>query len=97
MSSDNALGESLSGINTPSLSQNSPKFFSFFRGEKLKEEEVIFNLIKMSCEENGSVIEDKVFKMAQLLNIHPDKYQKIKTRLIESGKISKNGQALSVL
>lgn len=65
-------------------------FFYFFRGENLKEEDVIFNLIRVSCEKDGSVFEDKVFKMAQLLNISPDNYQKITTRLIETGKISRD-------
>jgi len=63
----------------------------------MDEEEIIFNLIKMSCEKDGSVFEEKVFKMAQLLNIHPDKYEKIKNKLIESGKIAKNGSDLMLL
>ena len=63
----------------------------------IKEEEVIFSLIRQGCEENGSVIEDKVFKMAQLLNIQPEKYEKIKTRLLETGKINKDGDQIFLL
>lgn len=62
----------------------------------MNEEEVIFNLIKMGCEETQEpeVGEDKVLKMAQLLNINLEKYQKVKTRLLETGKIGKNGDVL---
>ncbi|MDI6826486.1 MAG: hypothetical protein QMD36_04860 [Candidatus Aenigmarchaeota archaeon] len=60
----------------------------------MKIEDVIFNLIKKENETNGMVYEPKILKMATLLNIHPDKYEKIKERLIEAGKIEKNGLKL---
>ena len=61
-------------------------------------DEIIFDLIKKEKDQSGGFVYDKrIVKMATLLNIHPDKYQKIKTRLIESGKVSKDGQALFLL
>ena len=63
----------------------------------MKAEEVIFNLIKHENERNGGmVLEPKIIKMASLLNIHPDKYERIKERLIESGKVEQNGLKLSL-
>jgi hypothetical protein len=65
----------------------------------MNDEDVIFSLIKMGCEEQdqGKVFEDKVLKMAQLLNINLERYQKVKTRLLETGKIGKNGDDLFLL
>ena len=65
----------------------------------MNDEDVIFNLIKMTCEEQGQneVFEDRVLKMAQLLNINLERYQKVKTRLLESGKIGKSGENLFLL
>jgi len=65
--------------------------------KNINEEEVVLNLIKQGCEEEGSVIEDKVFKMAQILNIHPERYDKIKTKLLETGKINKDGNQIFLL
>jgi hypothetical protein len=58
----------------------------------MKEEQVIFSLIKRDCETNGSTNESKLVKMATLLNIHPDIYQKALERLIESRQIGKHGR-----
>jgi len=64
---------------------------------KVKPEEVIFNLIKNENEKNGGMVyEPRIVKMVTLLNIHPDKYQRIRERLIERGKIAKNGSKLSL-
>lgn len=63
----------------------------------MNEEEIIFNLIKKSCEEGGSALEEKVFRSAMLLNINSERYEKIKAKLIESGKISNDGTKFFVL
>ena len=58
----------------------------------VKVEDVIFNLIKKENERSGGfVYESRIMKMATLLNIHPDQYQRIKSRLIQTGKIEKQG------
>ena len=63
----------------------------------MKPEEVIFNLIKNENEKNGGMVyEPRIVKMVTLLNIHPDKYQRIREKLIERGKIAKNGLKLSL-
>jgi len=63
----------------------------------VKPEEVIFNLIKNENEKNGGMVyEPRIVKMVTLLNIHPDKYQRIREKLIERGKIAKNGLKLSL-
>jgi len=59
-------------------------------------EDVIFSLIKQEKEKNGMVHEPKIIKMATLLNIHPDTYQRIRERLIERGKLAKTGLKLSL-
>ena len=64
---------------------------------KINEEDVVLNLIKQGCEEEGCVIEEKVFKMAQILNIKSENYEKIKTRLLETGKINKDGENIFLL
>jgi hypothetical protein len=63
----------------------------------MKIEDVIFSLIKKENETRGMVYESKIMKMATLLNIHPDTYEKIKERLIENGKIGKSGLKLLLL
>lgn len=63
----------------------------------MKIEEVIFSLIKKEKETNGMIYEPKIMKMATLLNIHPDTYERIKERLIENGKIGKSGLKLLLL
>jgi len=63
----------------------------------VKIEEVIFSLIKKEKETNGMIYEPRIMKMATLLNIHPDTYEKIKERLIEDGKIGKSGLKLHLL
>jgi len=60
----------------------------------LKEEEVILSIIVKECKEKGSIFEERVFKMAQLLNINSDNCHKIRNKLIETGKIGKNGNDL---
>ena len=65
--------------------------------KNINEEDVVLNLIRQTCGENGSVIEDKVFKMAQILNIQPERYEKIKTKLLETGKINKDGNQIFLL
>jgi len=62
----------------------------------VKAEEVVFNLIKQEKEKNGMVYEPRIIKMATLLNIHPDTYQRIRERLIERGKLAKTGLKLSL-
>ena len=62
----------------------------------MEAEEIIFNLIKKENERNGMVYEPRIVKMATLLNIHPDTYERIRQRLIESGKIAKQGLKLSL-
>ena len=64
---------------------------------KINKEDVVLNLIKQGCEEGGCVIEEKVFKMAQILNINSENYEKIKTRLLETGKINKDGENIFLL
>jgi len=62
----------------------------------VKPEDVIFNLIKQENDRNGMVYEPRIVKLATLLNIHPDKYERIRQRLIERGKIAKEGLKLSL-
>jgi len=62
----------------------------------IKVEEVVFNLIKQENEKNGMVYEPRIVKMATLLNIHPDRYERVRSRLIERGKIAKTGLKLSL-
>jgi hypothetical protein len=58
----------------------------------MNDEDVVFNLIKMGCEEKeGQVFEDEILKRVQLLNINLERYQKVKSRLLESGKVLKSG------
>jgi len=63
----------------------------------MNEEDVVLNLIKQGCEKSGCVIEERVFKMAQILNIQPERYEKIKTKLLETGKINKDGGQIFLL
>ena len=63
----------------------------------MKVEDVVFSLIKKEKETKGIVYEPKILKMASLLNIHPDTYERIKERLIETRKIEKNGLKLLLL
>jgi hypothetical protein len=60
-------------------------------------EEIIFNLIKKENEKSGMVYEPRLVKMATLLNIHPDTFERVKERLIESGKIEKEGMKIFLL
>jgi hypothetical protein len=62
----------------------------------VRAEEVIFNLIKHENDKNGMVYEPRIIKMATLLNIHPDAYERIRERLIGRGKIAKAGLKLSL-
>ena len=64
---------------------------------KINKEDVVLNLIKQGCEKGGCVVEDKVSKMAQILNINSENYEKIKTRLLETGKINKDGENIFLL
>jgi len=58
----------------------------------VKVEDVIFNLIKKENEKSGGfVYENRIMKMATLLNIHPDRYERIKERLVQTGKIETQG------
>lgn len=63
----------------------------------INEEEVILKLIEQGCQEGGSVGEDRIFKMAQILNISQESYEKVKTKLLESGKINKEGDEFFLL
>ena len=63
----------------------------------MNDEEVIMNLIRQTCEENGCVIEDKVFRMAQILNIQPERYEKVKMKLLETGKINRDNGRIFLL
>ena len=63
----------------------------------MKIDDVIFSLIKKEKEARGMVYDPKIMKMATLLNIHPDTYEKIKEKLIEDGKIGKSGLKLLLL
>ncbi len=62
----------------------------------MEAEEVVFSLIKQENKRNGKVHEPRIIKMATLLNIHPDKYERIRERLIERGKLAKTGLKLSL-
>jgi len=62
----------------------------------MKGEDVVFSLIRKGCEEEGSVFERRIFKMALLLNIHPDKYRKIKDKLVEKGKVVADRHSFSL-
>ena len=62
----------------------------------MRAEEVVFNLIKHENDKKGKVYEPRIIKMATLLNIHPDTYQRIRQRLIERGKLAKTGLKLSL-
>ena len=63
----------------------------------MEAEEVVLNLIKHEKKRNGGTIhEPRIIKMATLLNIHPDKYERIREKLIERGMIAKTGLKLSL-
>ena len=63
----------------------------------MKKEDVIFNLIKQENKKHGMVYEPRIIKMATLLNIHPDTFERVRRRLVERGKIEKNGSKLLLL
>jgi len=52
-----------------------------------KENDIIISLIKEECSKNGFAYEPIIVKKATILNIHFDRYQIIKKRLVCSGKI----------
>jgi len=58
----------------------------------MNEEKILLSLIRKDCEVNGCIDEDRLAKMASLMNIHPDRYQKVIQTLIERGQIGKKGR-----
>lgn len=52
-----------------------------------KEKEAVFNLIENECQKNGHAYEQRIIKMATLINIPPEKYIQIKNNLLSWGKI----------
>ena len=55
-------------------------------------DEIIFDLIKKEKDQSGGFVYDKrIVKMATLLNIHPDRYVRIKQKLVQTGKIQAQG------
>jgi hypothetical protein len=58
----------------------------------MNEEKILLSLIRKDCEINGCIDENRLAKMAGLMNIHPDKYQKVIETLIERGQIDKRGR-----
>lgn len=64
----------------------------------MRPEDVIIKLIQKETERNGGyVYEPRIIKMATLLNISPDRYERIRERLIESKKLGKEGMKLFLL
>ncbi|MCS7135158.1 MAG: hypothetical protein N3E38_03160 [Candidatus Aenigmarchaeota archaeon] len=58
----------------------------------MNEEKILLSLIKKDCEINGYTDEERLAKMAGLMNIHPEKYQKVLENLIAAKKINKKGK-----
>jgi len=64
----------------------------------MRPEDVIIKLIQKETERNGGyVYEPRIIKMATLLNISPDRYERIRERLIENKKLGKEGMKLFLL
>lgn len=64
----------------------------------MKPEDVIIKLIEKETERNGGyVYEPRIVKMATLLNISPDRYERIREKLIESKKLGKEGMKLFLM
>ena len=59
----------------------------------MKDEEIVFSLLKKDLEKKNKVGASRLFKMASLMNITTDKYQKALEHLIEDKKIAKSGYA----
>uniref|UniRef100_A0A7C5UVI9 Uncharacterized protein n=1 Tax=candidate division CPR3 bacterium TaxID=2268181 RepID=A0A7C5UVI9_UNCC3 len=58
----------------------------------MNEEKIVMGLIRKDCEINGCAEESRLAKMASLMNIHPEKYQRALENLIETRKIDKRGK-----
>jgi hypothetical protein len=58
----------------------------------MNEEKILLSLIRKDCEINGYTDESRLAKMASLMNIHPEKYQKVLETLIETRRINKKGK-----
>jgi hypothetical protein len=58
----------------------------------MNEEKILLSLIRKDCEINGYTDENRLAKMASLMNIHPEKYQKVLETLIETRRINKKGK-----
>lgn len=59
----------------------------------MREEEIIYTLIKRDFESRGKMKVSRLMKMVSLLNIHPERCQKVVEQLIQDKKISKSGYA----
>ncbi len=57
----------------------------------MKEEEIVFSLIKKDLERKSKIAASRLLKLASMMNITTDKYQKVVERLIEDRKIVKSG------
>ncbi|MBU5690301.1 MAG: hypothetical protein QXM68_04100 [Candidatus Aenigmatarchaeota archaeon] len=58
----------------------------------MNDEQILLSLIKKDCEINGFTDELRLAKIASLMNIHPERYQKTLEYLIETKKIGKKGK-----
>ncbi|MEM5801355.1 MAG: hypothetical protein QW350_03730 [Candidatus Aenigmatarchaeota archaeon] len=63
----------------------------------MNEEKILLSLIRKDCELNGYTDETRIARMASLMNIHPERYQKILETLIETKQINKKGKNFFVV
>ncbi|MBU5688281.1 MAG: hypothetical protein QXJ06_04710 [Candidatus Aenigmatarchaeota archaeon] len=63
----------------------------------MNEEKILLSLIRKDCELNGYTDETRIARMASLMNIHPERYQKVLETLIETKQINKKGKNFFVV
>ncbi|MEM5799535.1 MAG: hypothetical protein QXZ43_02625 [Candidatus Aenigmatarchaeota archaeon] len=63
----------------------------------MNEEKILLSLIRKDCELNGYTDENRIAKIASLMNIHPERYQKVLEILLETKQINKKGKNFFVV
>jgi len=57
-------------------------------------QDVIISLVRDDFQRNGDCQETRILKLASLLNINAERYQKIKEKLLQKGKLEMKGNNL---
>lgn len=60
-------------------------------------QDVILSLVKDNFEKYGNCHETRILKLASLLNINPERYQKIKEKLLQKGKLEIKGNDIILI